>query len=317
MKIELPQHIAEMPQIPRAMYSAIYNRRFNDTNWFGTSIGMPGLGKSTSLIKMMYELQVDPKTLERNFDPREQVVFSIKDFIRRVQATDGDKDPGRCILFDEIEIEANSRGWDSISKQLELTVSTMRFKKNIIGASLPHERQLLKSVRRLRNVRVFCKSVNHDQGYVYAKYHNLVYDMTADTQNSNSKDAKNYFPRLNLNTPNGVRPFKVVGVKIRKPPNKIIRPYKKMKVEFLNDFYARQIAHWDREDKKNEDDDVDFNTAFEYIDKYKLDLMYKDKVEPTLLSEALKISTSKAREYARAYTAKKEIKKIKRASYMD
>lgn len=314
---KLPQHIYEMPPGTRDIYSSIYSRRFRDTNWFLSSIGMPGCGKSTSLLKMAYELQVDAKTLERNFDPLEQVVFSVKDFARKVQATDEVNDPGKVYIYDEIEIDGNARGFDSISKQLELIVSTMRFKKNIIMVSLPHERQLLKSVRRLRNARLDCKSVNHDQRYVYAKFYNLSYDMTADTHNNTNKEAMHYFPKVTVNTEDGMAQAKIVAVNVEAPPKKIIKPYKKMKAEFLNEFYAQQIAYWDKQDNKKEDDGVDFSMACEFIDKYKDSLMYKGKVEPILLADMLKISENKARSYARAYTIKKEIKLTKNSQYMD
>jgi hypothetical protein len=313
----LPQHIMDMPQIPRAIYTSIYAKRWDDTNYFISSIGMPGCGKSTSLLKMAYELQVDPVTLERNFDVEQQVVFSVREFEKKVQATNEKLEPGKVVIYDEIEIDANARGFDAVSKQLELVVSTMRFKKNIIGVSLPHERQLLKSVRRLRNARLDCKFVNHAQGFTWAKLYNLVYDMTADTHNNSNKEAKNYFPRFNLQTANGIRPFKIKGLKVKLPPKHIIKPYKKMKSEFLNDFYAKQIAYWDKEDSKKVDDGVNFSTACEWIDKYKDELVYKGKVEPILLADQLKISESKARGYATAYFRKKEIKKVKSMTYMD
>ena len=158
---KLPPHFAELPVVGRAIYTSIYMQRFSDMNWFGTTIGMPGAGKTTFFLKMLWELQVNPKTLERNFDPETQIVFNIKDFLNLVKKTDPVNNPGFGILYDEMELDAHSRGWGTISKQLELTVSTMRFKKNIMCASLPHEKQLLKGVRRLRNARIFCKFVNH------------------------------------------------------------------------------------------------------------------------------------------------------------
>jgi len=90
-----------------------------------------------------------------------------------------------------------------------------------------------------------------------------------------------------------------------------------MKVDFLDSYYAQQIAYWDREDQKNNVNEIDFSTTCEYIDKYKDNLMFKGKVDPVLLSEELGISTSRAREFSRAYTHKKEIKKIKRMSFID
>jgi hypothetical protein len=86
--VDIPQHIVEMPEISRGIYSYIYCKRFEDLNYNLTTVGQPGRGKTTALLKMAWELQVDPKTLERNFDVEDQVVFTTEDFTRKIKETD-------------------------------------------------------------------------------------------------------------------------------------------------------------------------------------------------------------------------------------
>jgi hypothetical protein len=316
---KLPDIIESSPSnIERLLLTEIYARRFSDLNFFFTSYGRPGSGKSTSMIKLFSKLQVDPKTLEPNFVPEEQIVFTSSDFIKFIAKTDPIKEPGKCIGFDEIELEVNSKGWDRVAHRMSLVVSTERYKLNIIGASLPMEKQLLKSVRSLRDAALKTNFVNHYNNKIYAKYYHLDYDQTADTVKYRTNvDAKRYFPRFYVWKNNHRYKYVMDQLVISKPPEKIITAYKKMKVEFLKGYYETRIRELDKEDASLKTTDLSFNKFCEFIDKHKDRFIFNNKLEPIMVASALKISDTRSKEYCRAYLREKEIKMIKSKEYVD
>lgn len=307
-----PEHLINANEVERAILKPIYHRRFIDRNFFLTSIGQTGSGKSTLCLKFLEKLQVDPKTLEPNFDPREQVVFTVHDFIEKVRTTDHEKNPGYGILFDEIEIEGNSIGFDVLAKKLAFTVSTMRFKKNLIFASMPIERQLLKQVRTLRDARANCLYVDWNYKTIVAKYQYLHYKMTADTDDISGNDAKAYNVRYEDYTPEGyVEMKKISHIYVKPPSRKIEKVYKKMKVDFLHGWMDKQLYDWKKDENKQK---ITYSDVAEHIDKHKDFLVGKrGAVNSTALAEDLNIPITKARDYARMYSLKEEneLKKLK------
>ena len=319
---KLPRHILEFKEGKKSFLSSIYAKRFDEQNFFITSIGMPGAGKSTALLKLLWELQVDPITKERNFDVEKQVVFDAISFLKLIKETNPKTNPGFGILFDEIEIDANARGWDKINRMLELAISTMRFKQNILCASLPHERQLMKSVRRLRNAYLDCKFVNHYDEFVYAKFYHLDYNMTADTLRTNMNiDAKRYKHRFfAYDKSNQRRKYQISSFRFKLPPRDIIKTYKKKKTVFLNTFYENAIQGFEKEDKKNANT-ITYDRFAEFVDRNKDEFAYKARgkiyLHAALLSEALKIPKTQANDYCKIYTHKQDIKVTKKMSYVD
>jgi hypothetical protein len=312
---KIPDHIASMSVTGRAIYEPIYKRRFNDLNFFMSSIGKVGSGKSTALLKMAYELQVDPTTLERNFDVETQVIFTVEGYVKAVKEIDPFKEPGKVIMFDEIELQANSKGWDRIGQAFILTASTCRYKLPIIFASLPIEKQLLFQGRQLRDANLHCRGVNHRDRYVLARYHLLSYNLTTDTNkkmelNPATRKAHRYFEDID----GSIISKKISKVKVHMPPLKIINKYKKMKNEFLNNYYEEQMKLWEKEGSGKQSFDV--NEVFEYIDS---NPEIKDKrtgqPNPLLLEMNYPgLTSTKYKEICRAYNVKRE---IKRNSYED
>lgn len=307
-----PESLMTANEIERAILKPIYHRRFVDRNFFMTAIGGTGSGKSTLCLKFLEKLQVDPKTLEPNFDPREQVVFTVHDFIERVRTTNQRNNPGFGILFDEIEIEGNSIGFDTLARKLAFTVSTMRFKKNLIFASMPIERQLLKQVRTLRDARANCLYVDWHYKTIVAKYQYLNYKMTADTDDMSGNDARAYNVRYQDYTPEGyIEEKKISHIYVKPPSKKIEKVYKKMKEDFLHAWMDKQLFEWKKDENKQK---ITYDVVAEHIDKHKEFLIGKrGSVNATILSEDLNIPITKAREYARMYSLRDgvEFKKLK------
>lgn len=311
---KIPNHILNAHPFKKHILLPIYMRRFRETNWFMSTAGYPGTGKSFALLKMFSDLQVDPKTLEPNFDPEEQVVFTGMDFIKQVRKTDPIKNPGRCILFDEIEIEANSKGWDKVGQQIALAVNTMRFKQNILGASLPRETDLIKGVRSLRNSRLLTEDINFRTKQVIGKYQYVNYNLSIDTHDHlNRNPAYAYFPKMDYvdNEGNNSK-IKIKQVNIGLPPKDIIKTYKRKKVDYLNNFYDSQLDFFKKEERKKQGG-VGFDETYDYIKKNEDLLGYKQmgKVNPTLLANDLNISEQKATKFAKAYEVKKKIQQTK------
>lgn len=306
----LPDNILNMSTPAKAIYEPIYKRRFNDLNFFLSAIGKVGSGKSTALLKMAWELQVDNETLEQNFDVDTQIVFTVEDYVRSVQKIDPYKEAGKVILFDEIELQANSKGWDRIGQAFILTASTCRYKLPLIFASLPIEKQLLFQGRQLRDANLLCKGVNHRDKYVLARYHLLSYNLTTDTNKKMEMNpATRKAPKFYQNVEGTILSKKISRVKIKIPPLPIIKKYKKLKNEFMNKYYEEQIKQWEKEETKGKNFDV--NEVFAFIDDNPQIIDRKSGMpNPTLLEmEYEGLSSSKAKDICRAYNIKNNIKK--------
>ena len=92
-----------------------------------------------------------------------------------------------------------------ISYKIGLAVNTMRFKLNILGASLPREIDLIKQVRAMRDARLICDFINWNENKIHARYHILSYDQTTDTRKPTGNDAKGYNVRYKTVTSSGMR----------------------------------------------------------------------------------------------------------------
>lgn len=311
-EVNIPQHIAEMPDISRGIYTYIYCKRFQDLNYNLTAVGKPGSGKTTALLKMAYELQVDKKTLERNFDVETQVVFTTEGFTKLIKETDPKTEPGKVVIFDEIEIEANSKSWDMIGQIYTLTASTCRYKQNIIMASLPLEQQLVLQGRELRDSRLTCNFIDYERNLINAKFENLEYNVhTKDTYGNrfySNAIAKGTFFRFNKDDVHYI----VDPVWIGNIPRYMDKKYKKMKNDYLSGYYDKQLKVL--QERSKEKRAMSYMEIAEFIDKNKEDLLTnKGLVDPVLVHTYTGLPLGRAKEYVRAYNfsnkkLKKEIK---------
>lgn len=310
LTVGVPEGIVAMEPIPRAIYTHIYKKRFDDLNYFTTAIGKPGSGKTSALLRMAEVLQVD-KQGHPNFDVEKQVVFTCEDFTKSVQQTNQFKEPGKVILFDEIEVEANSKSWDVIGQTFALTTSTCRFKLNILMASLPLEQQLILHGRELRDSRITCSYIDKELGYIVAKFENLEYNVQSkDTYGSkyySNSLAKGTFFRINSDD----LEYTVDPFLFKRPSAEIERKYKKMKYEYLAGFYEQQLKQLAEKSKKKQVTTAE--DVWEFIDKNKKDLKNeKGIVDPVLVHTYLGIPLSRAKEYTRTYDIGKLRKELKR-----
>jgi hypothetical protein len=102
-------------------------------------------------------------------------------------------------------------------------------------------------------------------------------------------------------------------VKIGRVDKKIDRDYKKMKADYLNDFYDKEIQRMDKEENKQ---GLGFSSVAEWLDKNYDSVSLNGKMNPVLLQDYLHLSLTQSKEYIRAYNIKKEIRDMKRSKYM-
>lgn len=304
-KKTLPDHILAMPEAGQEIYGSIWRRHLEDLNFFMTAIGKVGSGKSTSLLKMLYECSTDPFTGERNFDVEKNVVFTVKDYLSLIEKIKPNEMAGQGILFDEIELEANSKGWDYLTKLFVHTCSTMRYKLNIVGATLPIEKQLAFQGRQLRDANLLCKFINRKFGYVGGRFHYMDYKLTTDTdKQALTLPARRHAPKRIEDLGNdyfAVR--KITKVRVYNVPKKIDRIYKKKKFEYLDDYYRRW--HKELSDMDQSKEKVNVEKIFEFIDDNKeLVCDEKGRPNPVLLEMRLtetNIKQTQIKDICRAY----------------
>jgi hypothetical protein len=315
-KNEIPDYLDNMPDAAREILMPIYLKRFQKSNFFLTGVGMPGAGKSLGLIRILSLLDVDKNTLEPTFDPIKQVVFTCPEFLDQVNATSPEQHPGKGILFDEIEIEAHSRSWSNISRQIELAVSTMRFKQNILAASLPSELQLNKRVRALRNARLVFDGIDFHTKISRARYYTLDYTQTADTHSGKYKniEAKAYNVRYYTNDPEKSIKKVIKKLYLKKPCAEIVGKYELKKRRYLEGYYQAQVNDFKKEDSK---DKITFEQALDFIHNNRKHLGVDGEINATLVDEELGIGITKVKRYIKAYQTKREIERIKRKKYRD
>lgn len=315
-KDKIPDYLLHANEATREILLPIYLKRFQKANFFLTGVGMPGAGKSLGLIRLLSLLDVDPVTLQPTFDPRTQVVFTCSEFLDQVNATDQTVHPGRGILFDEIEIEAHSRSWNDISRRIELAVSTMRYKQNILAASLPSELQLNKRVRALRNARMIFDGIDFYSKKSKARYYTLDYMQTADTHSGKYKNLEAKAWNVRFHTKDVDRSIKKVIKKlyISKPCNQIVYDYERKKNKYLTKYYQDQVNEFKKEDNK---DKFSFEDAMDYIHHNKKQLGVDGEINATLVDNDLGIGITKAKRYIKAYQTKREIENLKRRTYKD
>lgn len=300
---KLPEHLQAMPPAAQKIYGDIWKRHLDDLNWFMTAIGKVGSGKSTSLLKFLYECSTDPFTGERTFDVERDVVFTVKEYLNLVEKIKPDYDAGRSILFDEIELEANSKGWDYLTKLFVHTCSTMRYKLNIVGATLPIEKQLAFQGRQLRDANLHCKFINRRFGYMGGRYHLMDYKLTADTDKTAlTIPAKRLaVKRIDDLGDDYYAVNKISKVRVYNVPRKIDKVYKKKKFEYLDEYYRKWKK--DLEDMDSSKTKINPEKVFEYIDANK-DLVCDEKgiPNPTLLEMKIEnLGISQSRDICRAY----------------
>jgi len=182
--------------------------------------GMPGTGKSYSLIYMLS--QCDPTF---NID---RIFFRASKMLRYINSNEFGK--GKGFMFDEAGVDAsNTNWWDEINKGLSAFFQTGRSDNYFFGISVPFASMISKGVRTLMNVKFECEGWTNNN-LTKVKPYILEYNGEID---------KFYKKRLFVRTPNASSYCNTI--KLPLADKHLLHEYEKKKKEFKNELY-NQIA---------------------------------------------------------------------------
>ena len=172
--------------------------------------GRPGSGKSYALLETLR--MVDP-----NFNT-DRIAFTNEEFIALLKLK---LPPGSAIMYDEVGVGMDSREFMSvINKVLSYVTMTMRYKRLVIGMSVPSMNWIDLKTRELLHIYIELqkKFIN---GVSYGKWQNL---------QTNYKFGKTYYksPRI---TQDG-KPFSIGQIGFKLPPKYLTEPYELRKSVF-------------------------------------------------------------------------------------
>lgn len=119
----------------------------NNKNMLVALTGQVGSGKSWSGLSMC---EMYSKLTGIPFDPSVHVISSLKELLKLITSKDVDKNVrvGTAILFDEPQVEANSRAWQSeVNQAFNALMSTFRNQRLVVFFALPYLEMIDKQSR--------------------------------------------------------------------------------------------------------------------------------------------------------------------------
>jgi hypothetical protein len=198
----------------------IKKRIRNNLNFIALFTGPTGSSKSYSMMDLALEL--DPK-----FNPKEQIAFGLPGLMRIInqfneKGTELNKRKFKVCGFDEVEVGANRREWQSKTNRfLNYLLATFRHQNIIVLFTTPYEDYLDSAALKLFHAKFECegwskktkKSTLRPKIYQY-----------------NAQKRRMYEHSLHVITPSGVQ--KMTIWKVNCPPPEITIPYEEIKTKF-------------------------------------------------------------------------------------
>jgi len=204
----------------------IKRRIEQNKNFLSITKGSTGVGKSYANLSMAYELDND-------FEIR-QVAFSFKEFMEILNSDWFAKKKWKQIIFEELQISAYNRNWQSLTNKLiNYLFTTFRNQNVILYINTPYEDFLDSQTLKLIHAIFDCRGINRKENVQIVRPSILQY---------NSRMKKTYYHCLRV-IRNG-RTRKLKKWEISKPPKELIKPYEVKKTAFVNNLKAsieRQI----------------------------------------------------------------------------
>ncbi len=214
----------------------IKNRILKKKNFLCLVWGPTGSGKSYTCLSVALDL-------DKNFSI-DKVVFGLKGLMNLINSGE-DFPPGTVFLWDEFQIDASNRNWQSLTnKLLNSLLSTFRHKNFILLINAPYGDFIDSQSRKLMHAEFEVKGINFDTEQTKIKPMCLQY---------NGQKGKFYRKYLRVKNSKGVCPVKTW--RINKPPLWLTEPYEKMKTDFtsnLNKSIGRQLDKLDKYDKPSD-----------------------------------------------------------------
>lgn len=196
-------------------YWVTYVRRriANKKNFICLLYGATGSGKSWTALSIAHQLNPD-------FNPN-RIIFGLKGLMELINSED--KFPeGTCFVWDEFQIGASNRDWQSLAnKLLNQLLSTFRHKRYILLITCPYADFLDSHARKLLHAEFEITGIDYAQGKTKVKPMLLQY---------NSRMRKWYYKYLRVATGRGASPVKLW--KVGKAPQWLLEEYEIKKTSF-------------------------------------------------------------------------------------
>jgi len=176
-------------------------------------IGKTGSGKSYAGLSIA-------EMLDKNFTV-DRVIFGFRDLMRVINSGETFK-PGTCFVWDEFQIDAGSRDWQSVANRLiNSLLSTFRHKNFILIITTPYLDFIDNQSRKLLHAEMETKKIDYKKKETKLKPQLIQY---------NGRNKKFYYKYLRIRTAKGIRP--IVSWSIKKPSKELVEAYEAKKTEF-------------------------------------------------------------------------------------
>jgi DNA polymerase III delta prime subunit len=178
--------------------------------------GPTGSGKSLTCMSVA-------KSIDSDFDPSTQIVFYLSDFMKLINSEDFGKKKYKIIIFEELQVSASNRNWQSaMNKMLNYVLSTFRHQNIILLFNSPYRDFLDSQSMKLLHLIIQMKSIDRKRNK--AKIKPLI-------QQYNSKMKKTYEHSLFVLNDKG-QGSKLAFMNVSKPDSESIEIYEAKKREF-------------------------------------------------------------------------------------
>jgi biotin operon repressor len=210
----------------------VRSRIARNKNFMVAITGPTGSGKTFAGIGWAIALNPD-------WRPRTGCVFSVKEFLLRVQ--NPDTKSGDVILFDEAGVGMNSRTWFSVQNRvMNYLMQTFRHRNLIIIFTSPDLSFMDSASRKMLHCHAETMRMNIE------KKTNTLKPLFIQV---NQRTGDMYFKYLRIVIPGaGIMPLK--SVTIRRAPSDIIEEYEEMKREFTDSLNAGLLAQIEELDER-------------------------------------------------------------------
>lgn len=206
----------------------IRNRILKKKNFLVLVTGQTGSGKSYTCLSVC-------STLDKNFNVN-RVVFGLRGLMELINS--GDFPAGTCIMWDEFQLDASNRNWQSLTnKLLNSLLSTFRHKNFILIINAPYSDFIDSHTKKLLHSEWEVTGIDYASEMTILKPQVIQY---------NSRRKQFYYKYLRVRTSKGVSP--VTKWKVPKPSKDLVEAYEKKKTEFtsaLNEDIERQLNKLD------------------------------------------------------------------------
>jgi hypothetical protein len=209
----------------------IKRRIANKKNFLCLLYGATGSGKSWTALSIAHQLNPD-------FNPT-RIIFGLKGLMELINSSDQFPE-GTCFVWDEFQIGAGNREWQSLAnKLLNQLLSTFRHKRYILLITCPYADFLDSHARKLLHAEFEITGIDYNESKTKVKPMLLQY---------NSRMRKWYYKYLRVATGRGASPVKLW--RVGKAPKWLIEEYELKKTAFTSKLNKSIEEQLDRLEEK-------------------------------------------------------------------